>query len=110
MQTGRVDVFGEGEGHARRGYLVYSGIHYDPVVFSSVGARVARDRISVVPVGHAGAASAARALGEQLRGQGKFSDRATLRLRCKTCGAVVEGDYAARLHSGTLGHRDFAPA
>jgi hypothetical protein len=32
-----------------------------------------------------------------------------MRLRCKICQQVVEGDYEARLHAGTYNHKEFAP-
>ena len=35
IQSGRVDVYGEGAGHARRGYMLFSGIHFDAVVFAA---------------------------------------------------------------------------
>ena len=35
------------------------------------------------------------------------SDQATMRLRCKTCGHIMTGDYEARSHAGSSGHTDF---
>ena len=34
VQSGRVDIFGEDKEYYRRAYLMYNGIHYDPLVMS----------------------------------------------------------------------------
>ena len=52
----------------------------------------------------------AKRLAGQLKGAGKYSDANTMKLRCKICNTIVNGDHEARLHAGTLGHKEFAPA
>lgn len=105
VQNGRADVYGEGAGYRRRVYLLHSGIHFDAVVFGPGG--------TLREVGAADVAKAdeaARRLAEQRRSAGQFVDHATMRLRCKICGFIAEGDLEARQHSGSMGHKEFAPA
>ena len=103
VQSGRRDVYGRGRGFARRAYLLFAGIHYDAAAFGG-GARV------VTPASHAGAAAAVARLATARRRDGGFVDKQTMRLRCKICGFVAEGDYEARAHAGGTGHKEFAPA
>ena len=42
VQTGRADVYGSGAGHARRVYMIFTGIHFD-------GARTAAVAASTLP-------------------------------------------------------------
>ena len=34
VQTGRVDIYGELENYTKRIYLIYNGVHYDPLVMN----------------------------------------------------------------------------
>lgn len=36
VQTGRIDVYGQGCGYAQRVYLLFTGIHFDAVFFDHV--------------------------------------------------------------------------
>ena len=108
IQTGRVDMYGEGSGYTRRAWFLFSGIHFDCVVFhtstdSGGGGAPAR----VVSPRDDNCEAQARALATSLRTQGAFTDQNTMRLVCKVCGTIVTGDYEARLHAGTTGHKDF---
>jgi ubiquitin thioesterase OTU1 len=102
VMTGRFDVFGAGEGHARRAYLMFSGIHFDAVGFGP-GGRVA----TVSPPADAAAEAAVRALAASRKAGGHFTDQNTMKLRCKTCGFVANGDLEARAHAGGMGHTEF---
>lgn len=104
VQTGRCDVFGEGCGYPRRIYLLHSGIHFDAVTFGPSTQR----EVSMASVAESDAA--ALQLAAQQRAAGAYVDQDTMRLRCKICGFIANGDYEARLHAGTVGHKEFAPA
>mmetsp|Transcript_33750 Transcript_33750/g.76415 ORF Transcript_33750/g.76415 Transcript_33750/m.76415 type:complete len:339 (-) Transcript_33750:412-1428(-) len=102
IQTGRNDVYGQGEGYIMRGHILFSGIHFDAV--SCDGQRT-------LPVGEAYLFEPAlAALAAERRAAGGFTDQTTMRLRCKACGHIMVGDYEARLHAGTSGHKDFVQA
>eukprot|EP00442_Polarella_glacialis_P037458 CAMPEP_0115111412 /NCGR_PEP_ID=MMETSP0227-20121206/40013_1 /TAXON_ID=89957 /ORGANISM="Polarella glacialis, Strain CCMP 1383" /LENGTH=375 /DNA_ID=CAMNT_0002510751 /DNA_START=95 /DNA_END=1222 /DNA_ORIENTATION=+ len=104
VQSGRCDVYGEGCGYGRRVYLLYSGIHFDAVTFGPS----ARSEVSAEACGEADAA--VQQLVAERRSAGAFVDQKTMRLRCKVCGYIAEGDYEARAHAGETGHKEFAPA
>jgi ubiquitin thioesterase OTU1 len=102
IQSGRIDTYGHGEQYSQRVYLLFSGIHFDAVVFDhSSGKR------AVLPT-DAKAKEAAQKLATSLQTQGKFTDQATMTLYCKVCGHVMKGDLEARTHAGASGHTEFA--
>jgi len=68
------------------------------------------DTRAVSPAGDTAAATAVQKLMASEKGSGGYVDKATMRLRCKICGFIAEGDYAARAHAGGSGHKEFAPA
>lgn len=102
VQSARCDFYGQGEGYGRRVYLLNSGIHFDAVSFGA--------RREIPQTEYREADAAARGLAEERRASGQFVDQATMRLRCKICGFIAEGDYEARAHAGGTGHKEFAPA
>jgi ubiquitin thioesterase OTU1 len=105
IQSGRCDIYGEGSGFSERVYLCFTGIHFDAVVFGKTGGKTGRRRMS--PHDQS-AHRAAEALASSLRRTGQFTDKKTMTLVCKTCGHTMNGDYEARLHAGSSGHKDFA--
>ena len=101
IQTGRVDVYGQGCNYSHRVYMLFSGIHFDAVTFSqdnSVTEVFANDLESQESVCE---------LAETLRSQGEYTDNQRMELVCQTCGFEMKGDYEARLHAGSSGHTDF---
>merc|ERR1719162_23969 len=84
VQSGRCDVYGEGSGYQRRVYLLHSGIHFDAVTFSG--------KTQVSPDGYAEADADAKQLAAQRRSSGNFVDQDTMRLKCKICGYIANGD------------------
>lgn len=104
VQSGRCDVYGEGAGYTRRVYLLHSGIHFDAV---TIGHAKQRE----VPIAEAANADAAvKRLASERKSAGGYVDQATMRLRCKICGYIANGDYEARAHAGEMNHKEFAPA
>ena len=99
IQTGRLDAYGQGSGYGDRVYLLFSGIHFDAVVFGELH--------RVRPQDDA-ARRAAETLATSLRGQGSFTDQSTMALVCKQCGHKMAGDLEARQHAGSSGHTEFA--
>jgi ubiquitin thioesterase OTU1 len=102
VQSGRMDIYGEGSGYPRRVYLLHSGIHFDAISFGSMR--------EVTTGMFSDADNAARQLAAQQRSAGNYVDQDTMRLRCKICGYIAVGDYQARAHAGGTGHKEFAPA
>ena len=69
-----------------------------------------KKKLRFQPAGLAGARAAVARLAAERKRAGGFVDKQTMRLRCKICGFIAEGDYEARAHAGGRGHKEFVPA
>jgi len=104
IRSGTVYVFGEGAGFARRAYLVFDGLHYDPLE---------RGDARVFDVGDAAARDAAVAFAADMRRRHQFTDLENFTLRCGDCATGLTGEAAAQAHARETGHtnfQEFAPA
>jgi ubiquitin thioesterase OTU1 len=91
--------FGESEGHGRRCYLVFDGIHYD-------GVEGPGGEKTFSPT-DAAAEAAALAFVESERAKRQFPDTAGFTLRCLVCQGVFKGQAEAQTHAGETGHGNF---
>ncbi|EED14142.1 OTU-like cysteine protease, putative [Talaromyces stipitatus ATCC 10500] len=114
VQTLRVDHFNEGQ--RTRCFVVYSGIHYDMIAFSP----------SAPPYTHANASpdfdtrifdaadpvimEKALELCRILQQRHYYTNTATFRIRCNTCGGMFVGEKGATEHATKTGHYDFGEA
>ncbi|OJD19867.1 hypothetical protein AJ78_00227 [Emergomyces pasteurianus Ep9510] len=114
VQSLRVDRFNEGQ--PTRCIVVYSGIHYDTIALSP----------SDEPYTHAYAPpefdtkifdaadplilERAVALCKILQGKHYYTDTASFRIRCNTCGGQFVGERGATQHATETGHYDFGEA
>ncbi|RKO98176.1 hypothetical protein CXG81DRAFT_9575 [Caulochytrium protostelioides] len=101
VETGRIDVFGEGQGHPVRSALVYSGIHYDAAEIALPDGRVVRD-VTADPN-----AEAVRVAASALRAARQFTNTAQFTLRCSDCGQALRGEKEAQSHAASRGHVNF---
>ncbi|GAB0491117.1 hypothetical protein MMPV_002365 [Pyropia vietnamensis] len=90
IQSGRLDVFGEGAGYATRAYLLYDGIHYD--------AFPARDEV---------AARKVLELAATARAAHQYTDVSSFALICRDCNEVLAGEAAAQAHASSTRHTNF---
>ncbi|RJE26660.1 Ubiquitin thioesterase OTU1 [Aspergillus sclerotialis] len=114
VQTLRVDRFNEGP--PIRCVLVYSGIHYDTIalspsdppfthsysppefdtkVFDSADQFVIEKSLDLCKI---------------LQGKHYYTDTASFRIRCNTCGGTFVGEKGATQHAAQTGHYDFGEA
>ena len=106
IQTGRADVYGQGGGYSHRVYMLFSGIHFDAVIFSHPN-HMNTNTLRQVRADDSSAEQSVQVLAASLRSQGAFTDQQSMQLVCQTCGFEMMGDYEARLHAGSSGHTDF---
>lgn len=109
--NGVTHVFGQGQGYTTRGYLVYSGIHYDALVLlPTPGAPVEFASTLFDGTTH-GALEAVDAAAGQLREKLKekryYTDTARFTLKCGQCGVNLKGEKEATQHAMKSGHTDF---
>lgn len=101
IRSGKVYIFGEGCGHARRAYLIYDGLHYDALYAP------ARATSHVFAPSDAAALAGAEAAAAEMRDRSQFTDAANFTLRCGVCGCGIVGQDGAVKHAKDTGHINF---
>ncbi|KAN0064877.1 ubiquitin-specific protease otu1 [Thecaphora frezii] len=118
VASGVVHKFGEDKGFENRGFVVYSGIHYDVLVLLPTPNSPAEFGTTLFPSMSAlGSAAldeesdpihqAAKQLCDELKKRRYYTDTATFTLKCKVCGQGVQGEKEAVQHAKQTGHGDF---
>ncbi len=108
IQSGRLDVFGEGAGYATRAYLLYDGIHYDAIALSLDGGGGGRDSdVTQFPARDEVAARKVLELAATARAAHQFTDVASFALICRDCNEVLAGEAAAQAHASSTLHTNF---
>lgn len=103
-QTGRLDRFGENFNYDRRVFLVYDGIHYDPLLLESADGRKIT---TIFSTEDEELVSQALELGHEAKSCRQFTDVNAFRLRCLICQVIVTGQDEAVSHSRATGHASF---
>jgi len=105
IQTLRADIYGQDENYPLRIYLLYDGIHYDPLFMDSIGSELPVETVfqssdDVV------LAKAIQVADEAKRAQ-QYTDTANFTLKCLSCGEKLTGQQAAQAHAQKTGHGNF---
>jgi ubiquitin thioesterase OTU1 len=105
VRTGRPYVFGEGKGLARRGYLVFDGLHYDALHRAEHSGTIT----TLFSASDGEASASASAFVAELKRAHAFTDLAGFTLRCGACAAGIRGEAEAVEHAReNPGHTNFA--
>lgn len=109
IQSERIDIFGETKNYNRRIYVLYNGIHYDPLVMNILGKEedFSSDITFFEPEDYEKLIKF-KDLAEQLKGAGKFVDLNNLNnLRCCDCQEEFHREEEAMLHGQNNNHWRF---
>lgn len=99
IQTNRFDLYGEGSHYARRVYLIYDGLHYDPMAWAtSETAAESLDRVVFDPNDPLPLQSG-HAYCKLMHDKKAFTDTSKFSLRCGVCGAGLAGEDEAMKHA-----------
>ncbi|XP_077337325.1 ubiquitin thioesterase OTU1 [Lithobates pipiens] len=104
-QTVRIDRFGEDAGYTRRVFLIYDGIHYDPLQRQFPDPSM--PPMTIFSTTDDGALVQALELADEARKKRKFTDVNRFALRCMVCQKGLTGQSAARDHAKETGHTNF---
>ena len=105
VQTGRMDLFGEGRGFERRVYLQYSGIHYE--AFARAHSSSPPDDETIFSSSDHFVLEQVRELVEAAQAAHRFTDLNAFSLRCKDCRVGLKGEVEAQRHASLTGHANF---
>ena len=107
IRTGVAQRYGEGRG--RVCFLLFDGVHYDPVVLApSPGAAESPADITLAASDDIMALRAVEALAVSERAARNFTDTSSFALQCLVCGAGLKGNADAEAHAAATGHQNFA--
>ncbi|KAG8450951.1 hypothetical protein GDO86_003293 [Hymenochirus boettgeri] len=104
-QTVRIDRFGEDAGYTKRVFLIYDGIHYDPL--QRQFAEPDMPLMTIFSSSDDGALVQALELADDARKKRQFTDVNQFALRCMVCQKGLTGQSAARDHAKETGHTNF---
>ncbi|XP_066027386.1 ubiquitin thioesterase OTU1 isoform X2 [Pocillopora verrucosa] len=106
IETGRVDRYGEGIGYSKCVYLIYDGIHYDPLAVQSSD-RTKEPLQTVFPVGDDMRLAEALEIAAGAKQKRQFTNLSQFSIRCLVCETLLAGQQAAQHHAVTTGHTNF---
>ena len=107
IRTGVAQRYGEGRG--RVCFLLFDGVHYDPVVLApSSNAAESPADITLAASDDMMALNAVEALAASERAARNFTDTSSFALQCLVCGAGLKGNADAEAHAAATGHQNFA--
>ncbi|XP_055884078.1 ubiquitin thioesterase OTU1-like isoform X1 [Biomphalaria glabrata] len=104
-QSGRVDRFGEDRNYKERIFLIYDGIHYDPLVYESV--EQTGQIKTKFSIHNAVMLAQALELASEAKSIRQFTDVEGFSLRCCTCQQPLRGQREATQHARATGHIQF---
>jgi len=103
VQSGRIDRYGENENYGSRVFLLYDGIHYDPMGLESKGEIIQ----TVFPCSAYNMQVEALAIAEDCKKKHQFTDLHGFSLRCLVCRTPLTGQTQAQEHAKQTGHMNF---
>ena len=104
-QSGRVDRFGEDKNYKERVFLIYDGIHYDPLIYEPIDAHVTlRTKFSIT---NDVILAQALELASEAKSIRQFTDVEGFSLRCLACQTPLRGQKEATGHAKSTGHVNF---
>lgn len=106
VESGRVDVFGEGCDFGQRVFLLYSGIHYDALALTSSSGDADYDQ-TVFSSKDDQVLIQALQVAQQARREHRYTNLARFTLRCEQCAEALVGERQAEAHATSTGHTSF---
>jgi ubiquitin thioesterase OTU1 len=97
--------FGEDRKYPMRGFLLYDGIHYDPLYLESLSGAPQKTLFSVDEEPHI--YDLAQSLAQEAKSSRQFTDTDNFTLRCIQCDRKLKGQKEATEHAKETGHDQF---
>jgi len=103
VQSGRIDRFGEDNHYPNRVFVMYDGIHYDPMGLEQNNTIVQ----TVFPSSDSLYQAKALEVASELKNKRQFTDLSGFSLRCLVCSTPLTGQTQAQQHAKETGHTNF---
>ena len=106
IRTGRIDRFGEDCAYLQRVFIIYDGIHFDPLYLQknihepdNIQTRFSTSNDAIM--------AQALELGNECKQAKQFTDVNNFKLRCLVCQQPLAGQKEAQAHAEKTGHINF---
>lgn len=105
-ETGRIDRFGEDKQFRQRVFLLYSGVHYDPIVLENFdGTSIIQTKFDVTDEE---VLVQALEIGEEAKASRQFTNIESGTMKCLVCSVLVRGQLGLKRHLMETGHVNFS--
>ncbi|XP_059486462.1 ubiquitin thioesterase OTU1 [Neocloeon triangulifer] len=101
---GIVNRFGEDQKYGMRAFLIYDGIHYDPLYLEPFDGSALK---TLFPTTDEQILEQALELAQESRSSRQFTDVQEFTIKCLQCQVVLKGQVAAQQHAKDTGHVSF---
>eukprot|EP01104_Vermistella_antarctica_P006625 TRINITY_DN17331_c0_g1_i1.p1 TRINITY_DN17331_c0_g1~~TRINITY_DN17331_c0_g1_i1.p1 ORF type:complete len:325 (+),score=39.74 TRINITY_DN17331_c0_g1_i1:260-1234(+) len=108
IQTLRYDVYGSNMKYQHRCYLIYDGIHYDPLAFTFSPECPPDSDITVFNPEDEYVFNLAKVVAKEAKEKRQFTDTSGFTLRCLVCQQGLVGEKGATQHAMETSHTNFA--
>ncbi|XP_031560995.1 ubiquitin thioesterase OTU1-like, partial [Actinia tenebrosa] len=104
-ESERIDRFGENEKYSNRVFLIYDGIHYDPLGIQEDSSDLPLQ--TVFPITDEKRLVEALSLAADAKKKRHFTNVSKFTLRCLACNTRLSGQAQAQQHAIATGHTNF---
>ena len=104
-QTSRIDRFGEDMNFPKRVFVIYDGIHYDPLVMEPL--IPGEPMQTLFSSNDENVVSQAMEIANEAKAARQYTDVSSFQLRCLGCSKLLTGQKEAQEHAKTTGHTNF---
>ncbi|XP_014215187.1 ubiquitin thioesterase OTU1 [Copidosoma floridanum] len=102
--SGNIQRYGEDKNYGQRVFLIFDGIHYDPLYLESIdGGKIQ----SIFLADNETVYVQALSLAQEAQSSHQFTDVNRFTLKCIDCDVKLSGSEAAQKHAKETGHRKF---
>jgi ubiquitin thioesterase OTU1 len=104
-QSGSISKFGEDKNYPHRVFLIYDGIHYDPLYLESPF--TPGEIQTLFPTNDDRMLDAAQMLANEAKSSRQYTDVNRFTLKCLDCGCIMIGQTQAQEHAKLTAHNNF---
>ncbi|XP_022178795.1 ubiquitin thioesterase OTU1 [Myzus persicae] len=104
-QSGSISKFGEDKDYPHRVFLIYDGIHYDPLYLESPF--TPGEIQTLFPTNDDRMLDAAQMLANEAKSSRQYTDVNRFTLKCLDCGCIMIGQTQAQEHAKLTAHNNF---
>lgn len=104
VTNGIINRFGEDKNYGQRVFLLFDGIHYDPLYMESVTDGPPK---TIFPIEAENVYQQAEQLSRESKSSRQFTDVTKFTLRCLQCDVMLIGQNEALQHAKSTGHDNF---